>query len=65
MTAAETQRTWWAMMLSRDVEVCSSLLRREPVDESSLDSTALTAARQRAAVILLKVEELFDVRTAA
>lgn len=37
MTAAETMRVWWAMMLSPNLGVCQSLLRGEVVEESSLD----------------------------
>jgi hypothetical protein len=65
VTAAQTQRLWWAMQLARDVETCASLMRGEPVDEQSLDPAALQGARQRSTVILLDVEELFDVKTAA
>lgn len=65
MTAAQTQRLWWAMQLARDVETCCSLMRGEPVDEQSLDPVALQGARQRGAVILLEVEDLFDVKAAA
>ena len=65
MTAAQTMRVWWAMMLTRDVEVCCSLIRGEPVDEQSLDPLALASARQRGAVVLCQVDELFDVKTAA
>jgi hypothetical protein len=61
MTAAETQRVWWAMMLARDVETCCSLLRGEPVDEEALDKAALTGASERGAVVLCRVIDLFDI----
>jgi hypothetical protein len=65
VTAAQTTRMWWAMQLARDVETCCSLMRGEPVNEQSLDPLALSGARQRGAVFLLEVEELFDVRKSA
>jgi hypothetical protein len=65
MTAAQTQRLWWAMQLARDVETCCSLMRGEHVDERSLDQLALAGARQRGAVQLCQVDELFNVKAAA
>jgi hypothetical protein len=61
MTAAETQRAWWAMQLARDLATCCSLLRGEPVDERALDPVALQGARQRGAVTLCQVLDLFDI----
>jgi hypothetical protein len=40
-------------------------MRGEPVDEQSLDPLALAGARQRGAVQLCQVCELFDVKVAA
>jgi hypothetical protein len=37
MTAAETMRVWWAIMLSPNLGVCQSLLAGEVVTEDSLD----------------------------
>jgi hypothetical protein len=64
LTAAETQRTWWAIQLARNVETCCSLLRGEPVDEGALDAVALEGARQRGAVTLCRVFDLFDIEAA-
>jgi hypothetical protein len=65
VTAAETQRTWWAIQLSPNVEVCCSLLRGEAVDAESLDPLALEGARQRAAVELRSIADLFEIKAAA
>lgn len=62
MTAAETMRAWWAIQLARDVDTCRSLVRGEPVDERSLDPVALEGARQRGAVVLCRIDDLFDIR---
>jgi hypothetical protein len=37
VTAAQTYATWWAMMLSRDVDTCCALMRGDPVDPINLD----------------------------
>lgn len=64
MTAAETQRTWWAIQLSRDLGTCRSLLRGEPVDERALDAAALAGAREGGAVVLRRLIDLFDIEAA-
>jgi hypothetical protein len=65
VTAAETMRVWWAIALAPTVEVCDSLLRGERVDAEALDPLALHGAKQRGAVLLCEVVDLFDVREAA
>jgi hypothetical protein len=46
VTASETMRLYWAIVLARDVEVCASLLRGELVDEAALDPCWLELAKQ-------------------
>ncbi len=65
MTAAETQRAWWAIQLARDVETCCSLIRNEAVDVEGLDPLALEGAKQRGAVTLCQVSDLFEIGDAA
>ena len=65
MTAAETQRIWWALQLARDLETCESLLRGEKVDEGALDPLALEGAQQRKAVELRPIVDLFEIRDVA
>jgi hypothetical protein len=65
VTAAETQRIWWAIQLARDIDTCCSLLRGEPVDEESLDPVALKGARQRGSVVLCSVLDLFAIEQVA
>jgi hypothetical protein len=64
VTAAETMRLWWSIQLARDVETCCSLMRGERVDETSLDPVALSGAKQRGAVVLCQVVDLFNVEVA-
>ena len=64
MTAAESQRTWWAIALSPNIEVACSLLRGEKVDAEALDQVALEGAKQRGAVVLVPVVDLFEIRGA-
>jgi hypothetical protein len=52
------------MQLARDLDTCRSLLRGEPVDESALDAAALTGARERGAVVLCRVIDLFVIEAA-
>jgi hypothetical protein len=65
MTAAETMRAWWAIQLAPNIDVCCSLLRGETVDTEALDPVVLEDAKQRGAVQLCTVADLFEIRQAA
>jgi hypothetical protein len=65
VTASESQRTWWAIQLAPNVEVCCSLLRGEPIDEAALDPLALEGAKQHNTIVLRPVVDLFEIREAA
>ena len=65
VTASESQRIWWAIALSPNVEVCASLLRGEPVEAESLDPLALEGAKQHRAVLLRPITDLFQIRETA
>jgi hypothetical protein len=58
-------RTWWAIQLAPNIETACSLLRGEPVDANALDPVALEGAKQRGAVQLCGVIDLFEVKAAA
>jgi hypothetical protein len=59
MTAAETMRVWWAMMLSPNLGVCQSLLRGEVVTEASLDQAWYETALMVRVVGIRDLDHLF------
>jgi hypothetical protein len=65
VTASESQRTWWAIQLARDVETACSLIRGEPVEAESLDPLTLEGAKQHNCVLLRPITDLFQIREAA
>jgi hypothetical protein len=37
MNVVDASRTWWAIVMSKDVEACCALLRGDPVEPGRLD----------------------------
>jgi hypothetical protein len=65
VTAGQTMVTWMAMMLSRDVETCCSLLRGEYIPTTSLDPEWLEFLRALEVVELKSALDLFGLEVPA